>query len=78
MCLLLYCQPTTTAGGSYEQAVSKEGAKFSGDKVINSQQKRGIQTHPDGRFSFPMSGKFFVETKGLVLSLKSGKLLVYF
>ncbi|XP_064605985.1 CCR4-NOT transcription complex subunit 2-like isoform X2 [Liolophura sinensis] len=48
--------PTTTAGGSYEQAVSKEGTKFSSDKITNSQQKRGIQTHPDGRVSNIPSG----------------------
>jgi len=39
-------QPTSAASESYGQAVSKDG-KFPGDKS-NNQQKRGIQTHPDG------------------------------
>ncbi|KAL5010503.1 hypothetical protein ScPMuIL_012808 [Solemya velum] len=39
----------TPPGSTYEQAVSKDG-KFPGDKLLN-QQKRGIQTHADGRVS---------------------------
>ena len=34
--------------GSYEQALSKDGAKFPGDKSSSGQSKRGIQTDPSG------------------------------
>ena len=47
-----FLQPTGSGVTSYEAAVNKDGAKFPGDKMGtsgNQQQRRGIQTHPDGK-----------------------------
>ena len=43
--------PTSTSESSYESVLSKEGARFPGDRSSSSQPKRGIQTQQDGTVS---------------------------
>ena len=64
-------QPTGLAGlSSYEAALNKDGAKFPGDKMTNStQQRRGIQTHPDGELKGDFSPRDLNLTRHLPQNL---------
>lgn len=42
-------QPTSSPSlGMHESLLSRDGARFPGDKTGSTNNRRGIQTHPDG------------------------------
>lgn len=77
-------QPTSPGISSYEQALSKDGAKFPGDKSGGNQTRRGIQTHGDGasQNGFSQLDNYTCDSmylwlglKGIYLNIISAKIL---
>jgi len=66
---VLFQPQNLLAGSSYGQALNKD-AKFSDEKGGSSQQRKGIQVHPDGKQDNQLHSSFELLLAGKSLHLR--------